>query len=159
MSRPEVQPVRILRRIRWIVSGFSGCHGGSLDGDIVPHSGDGFQRYVSRPVDCRLVVLLDEDRADRPGDFFLLGEDADDFLAADRGRGGQNAESRRLRPRLVFPEARAPDRRRTGDDRAPLLRSLTRHLARSRGLPFSNRRATLPARSSNIRQRSTRAAA
>ena len=55
---------------------------------------------------------------------------SDGRTAAVRGRHRQNVGVRRLRLRLLLPKAGAPDHRPTGDDRARLLRSLTRRLAR-----------------------------
>ncbi len=60
----------------------SGCREGQVDERIIAHGGDGFQGHVAGSLDGPLVVLLEQDGADEPGDSGFVGEDADDLGSA-----------------------------------------------------------------------------
>ena len=51
------------------------------DGGIIAHGCDGFQRHVAGALDGPFVILFEQDRADKPDDRVLVGEDADHFGA------------------------------------------------------------------------------
>jgi len=63
------------------VAGWSVRHGRQSDDRIIGDGGDGLKGHVAGALDGPFVVLLEQDRADQPGNGGLVGEDADDLGA------------------------------------------------------------------------------
>jgi hypothetical protein len=63
------------------LAGGSGCHGGQFEDRILAQRSDGFQRHVAGALHGPIIVLLEQDGADRAGNGSLVGEDADDVGA------------------------------------------------------------------------------
>ena len=63
------------------MAGLSGCHGGQLDDWIIAQTRDRFQAHVSAALNCPLIILFEQQRADEPRDSIFVGEDADDISA------------------------------------------------------------------------------